>query len=388
MKIRGGCIFQPRYTRNGQTRISQTYMIQYRVNGRLIRESAKTRDAKEANQLLVRRMAKAQEGKHTLPTRQTLAAFLGPYLEGQRKQVDEATWKRYEFCKKNLLDDDSPLANIKLGKITVGLLSEYLTHRLSEGKSKATVLKELNWLKGALAEARRHHLISTDLLLDIREEISPKRHPGLKRANRRRERIIYPTEIEALLAAVPKDNTNLRDAITLALYTGLRQENILGLREGHISLDCEPPVMRYMPNEIKNKRGHTVRLCPVAAEVVWRRHSHSLPETLDRRLFHDFRPAWKRVVAKMEQKGKLTDFHFHDFRRSYTSYRLAAGTDPKTVQYEVGHLDSRMTMDCYGRAVTDPEVRKWARQNFRFPWDDSFQTESVQDSVRTGQEAL
>ncbi len=84
MKIRGGCIFQPRYTRNGQTRISQTYMIQYRVNGRLIRESAKTRDAKEANRLLVRRMAKAQEGKHTLPTRQTLAAFLGPYLEGQR----------------------------------------------------------------------------------------------------------------------------------------------------------------------------------------------------------------------------------------------------------------------------------------------------------------
>ncbi|MEE8240452.1 MAG: tyrosine-type recombinase/integrase [Nitrospirales bacterium] len=388
MKIRGGCIFQPRYTRNKQTRISQTYMIQYRVNGRLIRESAKTQDAKEAKRLLVRRMAQAQEGKHTLPTRQTLAAFLGSYLEGQRKQVDEATWTRYEFCKKNLLDDDSPLADIKLGKITVGLLSEYLTHRLSEGVSKATVLKELNWLKGALAEARRHHLISTDLLLDIRDEISPKRHPGLKRANRRRERIIYPTEIEALLAAVPKDNANLRDAITLALYTGLRQENILELREGHISLDCNPPVIRYMPSEMKNERGHTVRLCPVAAEVVWRRHSHSLPETPDRRLFHDFRPAWKRVIAKLKEKAKLTDFHFHDFRRSYTSYRLAAGVDPKTVQYEVGHLDSRMTMDCYGQAVTDPEVRKWARQNFRFPWDDSFQAESVQDSVRTGQEAL
>jgi len=388
MKIRGGCIFQPRYTRNKQTRISQTYMIQYRVNGRLIRESAKTRDEKEANKLLVRRMGDAQQGKHTLPTRQTLVAFLGPYLEGQRQTVDESTWRRYEFCKKNLLADDSPLSDLKLGKVTVGLLSEYLTHRLSEGVSKATVLKELNWLKGALAEARRQHLISTDLLLDIREEISPKRHPGLKRANRRRERIIYPIEIEALLAAIPKDNTNLRDAITLALYTGLRQENILELREGHISLDCDPPVIRYMPSEMKNERGHTVRLCPVAAEVIRQRHSHSMPDTPDRRLFHDFRPAWKRVVAKLEEKGKLTDFHFHDFRRSYTSYRLAAGVDPKTVQYEVGHLDSRMTMDCYGRAVIDPEVRKWARQNFRFPWDDSFQAESVQDSVRTGQEAL
>ena len=91
MKVRGGCIFQPRYTRNGKTRVSQTYMIQYRVNRRLIRESAKTRKEKEARRLLLRRMAQAQDGKHTLPTRQTLAAFLGPYLEGQRQTVDEAT---------------------------------------------------------------------------------------------------------------------------------------------------------------------------------------------------------------------------------------------------------------------------------------------------------
>ena len=387
MKLRGGCIFQPRYTRNGQTRISQTYMIQYRVNGRLVRESARTRNEKEAKQLLVRRMAQAQEGKHTFPNRETLAAFLGAYLEGQRQTVDEGTWTRYEFCKKNLLGDDSPLADIKLAKVTVGLLSEYLTRRLNKGVSKATVLKELNWLKGALAEARRQHLISTDLLLDIRDEISPRRHPGLKRANRRRERIIYPTEIEALLEAVPKDNANLRDAITLALYTGLRQENLLELQEAHISLDCDPPVIRYMPSEMKNERGHTVRLCSAAAKVIRQRHSHRLPEAPERRLFHDFRPAWKRVVAKLEEKGKLTDFHFHDFRRSYTSYRLAAGIDPKTVQYEVGHLDSRMTMDCYGRAVTDPEVRTWARQNFRFPWDDPFPVpQSVQDSVRAKQE--
>ncbi len=35
-----------------------------------------------------------------------------------------------------------------------------------------------------------------------------------------------------------------------------------------------------------------------------------------------------------------------------------------------------MTMDCYGRAVADPEVRAWARVHFRFPWDDAPQTSS------------
>ncbi len=134
MKLRGGCIFQPRYKRKGETRISQTYMIQYRVNGRLIRESAKTTDKKKANHLLVQRMAEAQKGKHTFPNRETLAAFLGAYLDDQRQTVDEGTWTRYEFCKKNLLKknllgDDSPLADIKLPTVTVGLLSEYLTYR-------------------------------------------------------------------------------------------------------------------------------------------------------------------------------------------------------------------------------------------------------------------
>lgn len=131
-----------------------------------------------------------------------------------------------------------------------------------------------------MAEARRQHLISTDLLLDIRDEISPRRHPGLKRANRLRERIIYQQEVEALFEAIPKDNAYLRDAVTLAFYTGLRQENILELREGQIGLDCELPVIRYMPDEMKNERGHTVRLCPPAAEIIRRRHSHNLPARL------------------------------------------------------------------------------------------------------------
>ncbi|MCI0484971.1 MAG: site-specific integrase [candidate division NC10 bacterium] len=369
MAIKGGFIFQPRYKRNGVIHRGETWLCRYRAGGRLVTVSTKARDRRKARQFLIARLAEANEGKYMLPTRETLAGFLDVYLEGQRQTVDAGTWTRYGFCKRNLLAEGSPLAGVKLGKLTVGLLSEYLTYRLNEGASKATVLKELNWLKGALAEARRQHLISTDLLLDIRDEISPRRHPGLKRAHRRRERIAYPQEVEALFNAIPKDNANLRDAVTVALYTGLRQENILELREGQISLDCEPPVIRYAPEQMKNERGHTVRLCPQAAEVVWRRHSMD-PTTPERRLFHDFRPAWKRLAAKLEREGKLTDFHFHDLRRTFTSYRLAAGVDPKTVQFEVGHLDSRMTMDCYGRAVTDPEVRAWARAHFRFPWDD------------------
>ena len=125
----------------------------------------------------------------------------------------------------------------------------------------------------------------------------------------------------------------------------------------------------FTPEQMKGGRGHVVRLSPRAAEVVWGRHTMN-PETPGRRLFHDFRPAWKRLMRALGDK--LKGLRFHDLRRSYVTYRLAAGIDPKSVQDEVGHLDSRMTMDCYGVALRDPEVKAWAREHFSFDFSPTF----------------
>ncbi len=153
--------------------------------------------------------------------------------------------------------------------------------------------------------------------------------------------------------------------MTLAFWTGLRQENILELTEAQVDFSCEPDVIRLSPAQMKNKHGLIVLLVPQVKDVLWERWQ-GVPA---RRFFADFRPAWKRLKAKLESEGKLADFRFHDFRRTYVSYRLAAGIDPKTVQDEVGHKTSKMTMDTYGRALKDPGIRAWAMRCFRFPWD-------------------
>jgi len=143
------------------------------------------------------------------------------------------------------------------------------------------------------------------------------------------------------------------------------QENILELAEAQADFTCEPAVIRLTPSQMKNKTGHMVLLPPGAKDLLWRLWQG----TPSRRFFLDFRPAWKRLKTKLEKDGKLKDFRFHDFRRTYVSYRIAAGVDPKTVQDEVGHKTSKMTMDTYGRALKDPGIRAWAMRHFRFPWD-------------------
>ncbi len=75
----------------------------------------------------------------------------------------------------------------------------------------------------------------------------------------------------------------------------------------------------------------------------------------------NYRTARLLFWGRIHPEGGFTFYcgqEFHD--------RTDLNFDPKTVQDEVGHLDSRMTIDCYGVALRDPELRAWAREHFSF----------------------
>jgi len=335
--------------------------------GEWVRVSAGSTSREVARAFLHRLELRIAQG---LPVRETsapsrpLRAFLESHLESQRPALDASTYERYTYCLQSILADGSPLAGRDLADVNVGLCSQYVSCRLAQA-SKPTVAKEIAWFKAALSEAVRQDLVSYETVGRIRDEISPKRLPALRKANRARERVLLPNELSVLLEAAA-ENENLRDALSLAFWTGIRQENILELSEAQFDFTCSPAVIRFSPGQMKTDIGHLVRLAPKAREILLRRWVGD-PANASRRFFSDFRPAWKRLRRGLEKSGALSGFRFHDLRRTYTTYRLAAGIDPKTVQDEVGHQDSRMTMDCYGRAVRDPAVRAWALEHFR--WD-------------------
>ncbi len=126
------------------------------------------------------------------------------------------------------------------------------------------------------------------------------------------------------------------------------------------------------------KRQILVTLSPVAAEIIRRRHSHSLPETADRKIFSDYSWSWQQLRRRLEAEGRIPEGKvWHDLRRTYATYRIAAGIDPKTVQRELAHKRSAMTMDVYAQALEDAEVRSWAEQNFS--WLTSFPSRHMSD---------
>ncbi len=288
-----------------------------------------------------------------------LSKFLREYLENRASELGPRGLERYKFCADILVYDHSPLARLTLQEVDRAACTRYLRWRLGHGRSKATVAKEIAWLKAAIEEAAESGFVSWAHAYQLRV----KKWAALKNANQARERVLAPREREILFDAA-RNNENLHAAMTLAFWTGLRQGNILALTEAHFDFTCHPAVLRFSAAEMKNKHGLLVLLVPQAKEVLLSRWVGD-PKNTGRPFFQDFRPAWKRLKAK----GTLGDFVFHDFRRTYVSYRIAAGVHPKTAQYEVGHKTSKMTMDTYARALNDPAIREWAKVHFRFPWD-------------------
>src|SRR5271163_3583574 len=64
MKLRGlGSVFQPSYTVDGRLHRAKTWSISCSVNGRRVRESAKTTNRVDAVRLLKKRLSEAAAGK-------------------------------------------------------------------------------------------------------------------------------------------------------------------------------------------------------------------------------------------------------------------------------------------------------------------------------------
>jgi len=151
-----------------------------------------------------------------------LSDFLGEYLESRSSGLSERGLERYEFCKAILVDDHSPLAGLTLQEVNVAACTRFISWRLRHGRSKTTVAKEIAWLKAAVDAAAEEGHISWEGAYQIRR----KKWPEFRNANSPRERVLLPHEREILFDAA-KDNDNLHAALTLAFWTGLRQENVL-----------------------------------------------------------------------------------------------------------------------------------------------------------------
>lgn len=237
--------------------------------------------------------------------------------------------------------------NTRASEVTERMLERYKCARLAEGRTKATIKREL-------AVIRRAYKLSTrgrDKL------VSPNSVPAVEMypENNAREGFVEYADFLELSRHLPSP---IDDVAWFAYLMGWRREQVLSLRWVDINREAGTVIRRAEFN--KTKEPSVLALSESVRSVIERRWqarpvmTATGPQVCDL-VFHregrsirDFRKAWERacIAAGLcvtvkdagANESKRATALFHDFRRSCVRNLENAGTPRKVAKSIAGHI--------------------------------------------------
>jgi integrase len=253
------------------------------------------------------------------PSAETFSGIAARYLTHQKARLTPAAYERTRGIVEQHL---KPLfGSMKISDIRRADVQRYVTHRCGE-VSPGSVAREMNVLK-------RFFSLCVEWELTVLNPASGIKAPRVPAG---RVRYLQPGELHALLANCPEW---LRPIVGLAVATGMRRGEILGLRW----LDVDLQGGRLLLPQTKNGDGRIVYLNRIASSVLI-----SLPNGNSiRPVFPGLTPGRVSVAfARSCDKASVEDFRFHDLRHTAASWLRMQGGDIHTVAQLLGHKDLRM----------------------------------------------
>jgi integrase len=170
---------------------------------------------------------------------------------------------------------------------------------------------------------------------------SPLRKVSKPREPRGRERFLSDDERNALLQACKASSSRfLCTVVVLALSTGMRRGEIMGLRWNQIDI----PQGRILLNETKNNTSRAVPLAGLALTLI---SALNKVRRIDTDLVFygdtgskpvDLTKPWTTALGK----ANLTNFRFHDLRHSAASYLAMNGATTIEIAAILGHKTLQM----------------------------------------------
>jgi len=169
---------------------------------------------------------------------------------------------------------------------------------------------------------------------------NPVRKVKRLREREGRTRWLTLEEIEQLLAAC---NPHVRPAVLTTLHTGLRRQELLGLKVG--DLDFARRTLTVQAAYAKNGERRSI---PMNAPLTETLRPLIIGKTSDASIFDSRKGepyrSLRTAFATACRKAGITDFRWHDLRHTYASHLVMAGVDLPTVKELLGHKSIEMTL--------------------------------------------
>lgn len=292
------------------------------------------------------------------------ALTVGEYLErwlsdSVRGTVRISTFERHEQIIRAHLAP--ALGRVKLKTVTPAHVRSLHREKLDTGLSPATVRKIHSTLHKALSQAVSDGLIPRNAA-DVK---APRPAPDEMRP-------LSEAEARELLDAARESGDRFEPLYVLAITTGLRRGELLGLRWDDADLERGTLRVgralvreggRHTLGETKTKRGRRrVNLTPRTVTALKAHRKRQLEERVKLAgLYEDHGLIFaatagtplnpenlvKRSFKPLLKKAGLPEIRFHDLRHTCATLLLGRGVHPKLVQELLGHATIAMTLDTY-----------------------------------------
>lgn len=326
--------------------------------GKQVQRSFTGKTQKEVREKMQAAAVAVNTNAYTEPTKLTLGQWLDIWLADYLGGVKPNTASTYQAMINNHIKP-------ALGAV---LLTNLHPH---------TIQQFINGLPLAAASVRlTYRILHAALEKAVKLEYINKNPAGgceLPLLNQKEMHPLADEEVTAILNAAR--NTSMEQLITVALFTGLRESELLGLTwnsvdftKGTLTIDKQLS-RRHLWQEggvfSSPKSGKSRILLPASVVMKTLRRQQIKQKEMQLRAGNlwnnehnlvftnaDGSPIEQTCVGQRFNKIALAagidNVHFHDLRHTYAVNAIRAGDDIKTIQSNLGHATAAFTLDKYG----------------------------------------
>jgi integrase len=198
-------------------------------------------------------------------------------------------------------------------------------------RSPATVNRELQVLSKVFSMAYDNGLVETN----------PMRRVHKLREAPARERYLADDEEQRLFAVLVGRRVHLRPIVVVALQTGMRQGEILGLKWEHVDFDQKTIYVAHCktgrPRRIPISKVLEMELSALKQDASSTEHVFSYARTGLK--LTTFRHAWEGAC----KAAKIEGMRFHDLRHTFATRLRAKGVHEMDIMTLLGHTTLQMT---------------------------------------------
>ncbi len=295
----------------------------------------------------------------------TVEEYLDRWLHiAVRGNVSHRTEANYRLMVRNHIGP--ALGRIKLKKLDPQRIQS-LYRRLQDEEKHATARYVHATLHRALGQALRWGLVARNAATAT---TPPKTVRGEVDA-------LSAEQVEAFFRAARGDR--FEALYVLAIHTGMRQGELLGLKWSDLDLSGSEPSLRLARqlqrvrgggglsfSQTKTKKGRHVSLTPSAVAALQHHRKRQAEEKLKAGpLYEDQGLVFatlrgtpleatnivSRSYKPLLRQAGLPDIRFHDLRHTCATLLFGEKQHPKDVQLLLGHANVRMTLDTYSHAI-------------------------------------